>query len=133
MIESSPVIRDEVLGLESFKEGKRITASKVPLTKAWLPPGCMSDRKQSEIQASAMCEEMFFHQVCCITGKRSISSKEAGYLIGIYQIHVCSAPPAIDAVSVAFVSCRGSADFHVLEHSFFTRGDRNCVAVTLFP
>ena len=83
MIESSPVIRNEVLGLESLKQGKSITAGKVPFAKPWLPPRRMSDGKKGEIQASSICDKMFFNQVGRITAKRSISSKKAGYLISI--------------------------------------------------
>src|SRR2546425_196562 len=133
MIEGSPVIRNEVLSPESLKQSKSITAGKVPFAKSRLPPRRMSDRKKGEIQTSSIRDKMFFNQVGRITGKRSISSKKAGYFISIYKIHICCTSPAIHTISVSPVSCRGSTDFHVLEHSFFTRGDRNCVAVTLFP
>src|SRR5438132_8529756 len=121
MIEGPPVIRNEVLSPESLKQSKSITASKVPFAKSWLPPRRMSDRKKSEIQTSSIRDKMFFNQVSRITGKRSISCKEAGYFISIYKIHIRCTSPAIHTISVSPVSCRGSADFHVIEHNFFPR------------
>src|SRR6266568_1321123 len=83
MIESSPVIRNEILSPEPLKQSESITAGKVSFAKPWLPPRCMSDGKKSEIQASSICDKMSFNQVGRITGERSISSKKAGYIISI--------------------------------------------------
>src|SRR5438552_5044492 len=120
MIESPPVIWNEVLGLKSLKQSKSITAGKVPFAKPGLPPRCMSDGKKGEIQTSSICDKIFFNQVSCITGERRISGKKAGYLISIYEIHICCTSPAIDTVSVPPVSCRGSTYIIVVVRCFYT-------------
>src|SRR5438552_18795888 len=88
MIESPPVIWNEVLGLKSLKQSKSITAGKVPFAKPGLPPRCMSDGKKGEMQTCPIGDKIFFNKVSCITVDGGISGKKEGYLIGIYEIHI---------------------------------------------
>src|SRR5256885_14898300 len=88
MIEGAPVVGDKIPRLQSLEERQRITTCQVSFTKTWLPPWRVADREKRQIQASAFFHQVLFHQMRCVRSKSSITSKEAGYFVSIYEIHI---------------------------------------------
>ena len=77
VIEGPPVVGDEVPGVESLEKSQRITAREVAFPKPWLPPRCVPDRQESQIEVSSFRAEVFLYEVCRIGGKGRVSRKEA--------------------------------------------------------
>src|SRR5215208_4958041 len=133
VIECAPVIRDEVSGLESLEEGKRVTAGKMTLTESGFPPGRVADWQERKIEIASRCLQMFLDQVRRVRGKRGVAGEEAGHLVSINKVHICRVPPAIDAVAAPFVRRSGGPYFHAIEFDSSIRGDRNRMTVALLP
>src|SRR5205823_3556678 len=86
VIKRAPVVWDEVPRLQSLEERQRIAACQVAFAKTRLPPRRMPNGKQCEIQVTALFNQMLFHQLRRIWGKRSVAGKEAGHFVSIYKI-----------------------------------------------
>src|SRR6266550_1986762 len=131
VIESTPMIRDEVLGSQPFEQRQCITAGQVSFAKPRLPPWRMSDWKKREIQTSSFLDEMSFHQMCSASSKSCISREEARHLISIHKIHIGSASPTVNAIAIAPMGGRSGSDLYIIELHFVTRGHGHSMAVTL--
>ncbi len=78
VIKSAPVIRNEVSGLEPLEKGQGIGAGEMSFPEARLPPGRVSDRKQSQVETSSVGSQMIFDKVRGIGSERRITGKKAG-------------------------------------------------------
>ena len=63
VVERSPVVRDEVTGLESFEENQSITAGQMPFPKTRLPPRRMADGEQCYVQITPSSNQVVIDQV----------------------------------------------------------------------
>ena len=77
VIERSPVVRDEVSGLESLEKSQRIATREMTFAESGLPPRRMPDWQESEIQIPSFCNQVVLDEVCRIGGEGRISGKEA--------------------------------------------------------
>src|SRR3982074_851676 len=102
VIERSPVIRNEIFGLQQLEQGESIGAGEVPFSKSRFPPGGVSYGQQGNIEASTIDCQMILYKPCGIGRERRVTGKKTGRLISIYQIHICCTPPSVDPVSVSF-------------------------------
>ena len=66
VVEGSPVIRDEVPGLESFEENQSIAAGKMPFSKTRLPPRRVADGQKCHVQITPSRNQMVIDQVCSV-------------------------------------------------------------------
>ena len=133
VIERPPVIRDEVLRLKQLEQGESVGAGEVSLSKSGLPPGRVPDRKQGDIEISAMDGQMILDETCGIGGERCVASKKTRRFISIYQIHIGRAAPPIDSVAISLVGCCGSTNGHAFQLGSLARRDSYSMTVSLLP
>ena len=63
VVEGSPVVRDEVTGLESFEENQSIAAGQMSFAKTRLPPRCVSDGEECHVQITPGGNQVVIDQV----------------------------------------------------------------------
>ena len=77
VVESSPVIRDEIPRLETLEKRQCVLTGKVSFPESRLPPRCVTDGQQCEIQVAAFGQQILLDEMSRPRSQSRIAGKEA--------------------------------------------------------
>jgi hypothetical protein len=113
--EGPPVIGNQMPRPQAREKIQRVLTSEMPGAKRpSLPPGSVSDRQQRDIELSFPHPEDPLDQEVRGLAQPCVAGEEAAFALVLEKIHVRRCPPAVVAVTVAFVPRRGRMDMEVV-------------------
>jgi|SRR5687767_2649440 len=88
VVKRSPVEWNEVARARTLKKGQSISRSQVSTAKPRLPPWCMSDGKESDVELAMLISYMLVNDSVGVVSEGGITSEEYRMLLGEQEIHV---------------------------------------------
>src|SRR5688572_18329664 len=129
VLEGSPMVRYEIPRFEPVEQVKRVVSAEMAASKSWLPPRCVANRQQGNVEPAAVSVKSFRHNLVRVGRQGGIPREKARLAAGIHEVHVRRATPPDDRVPASPVARRSGVDDDVADSDLTVRRQGKRVGV----